>query len=164
VVDARAGTDSNKLAGAVHALAAGNLAGHSTDVRCILTRQILTYTYVGTGLVRSLVCRGESRQGGCNDWRLEFAADLRQRRGKFCGGASRHAARGGCKNYLDIWQVKPQGNVRLRNHSYHKGRPSGAHTRGRDALRAGRGCSGQSLGCIGQMEGRRNLANSVGVR
>ena len=65
---------------------------------------------------------------------MEFAAELRQR--GIAAAASRQAARGVTKNYLNIWQVKAQGEGRLRNHGpSHKDSQVARDTRA-DALRA----------------------------
>jgi hypothetical protein len=65
---------------------------------------------------------------------MEFAAELRQR--GIAAAASRQAARGVVKNYLNIWQAKAQGEGRLRNQSPdHKDGQAARDTRA-DALRA----------------------------
>ena len=68
-----------------------------------------------------------------------FAAELRQR--GIAAAASRQAARGVAKNYLNIWHVKAQGEGRLRNQRRsHKDSQVARDTRA-DALRAWNGAA-----------------------
>jgi len=71
---------------------------------------------------------------------MEFAAELRQR--GIAAAASHQAARGVAKNYLNIWQVKAQGEGRLRNQRpSHKDSQVARDARA-DALRAWSGVAG----------------------
>jgi hypothetical protein len=68
---------------------------------------------------------------------MEFAAELRER--GIAAAASRQAARGVLKNYLNIQQVKAQGEGRLRNQRpSHKDNQVARDTRA-DALRSWNG-------------------------
>ena len=74
------------------------------------------------------------RKVDLHEWRMEFAAELRQRGVE--AAASRQAARGVVKNYSPIWQVKAQGEGRLRNERpSHRVDQAALDTRA-DALRA----------------------------
>ena len=88
---------------------------------------------------------------------MEFAAELRER--GIAAAASRQAARGVVKNYLHIWQVKAQGEGRLRNHRpSHKEGQVARDTRA-DALRA---WSGVAAALSQSDKGEdRNLAKQV---
>jgi hypothetical protein len=57
--------------------------------------------------------RLDPRKADLHEWRMEFAAELRER--GIAAAASHQAARGVVKNYLNIWQAKAQGEGRLRN-------------------------------------------------
>jgi hypothetical protein len=88
---------------------------------------------------------------------MEFAAELRER--GIAAAASRQAARGVAKNYLNIWQVKAQGEGRLRNRPpSHKDSQVTRDTRA-DALRA---WSGVATALAQSDKGEdRDLANQV---
>jgi hypothetical protein len=112
-----------------------------------------------------LVVRAESdhgvrlnpRKADLHEWRMEFAPELRER--GIAAAASRQAARGVVKNHLNVWQVKAQGEGRLRNHRCsHKDSQVARDTRA-DALRAWNGVAA-ALAQSGRCEDR-NLAKQV---
>src|SRR6267378_3060183 len=107
-----AGTDSKKLLGAVQALAARHFAGHKY-VMALHTHQANPHVHVLVRAESDIGVRLNPRKADLHEWRLEFAAELRGR--GIAAAASRQAARGVVKNYLNIWQVKAQGEGRLRN-------------------------------------------------
>jgi hypothetical protein len=119
-----AGTDSRKLLAAVQALAARRFAGHKY-VMALHTHQANPHVHLLVRAESDLGVRLNPRKVDLHEWRMEFAAELRQRGVE--AAASRRAARGVVKNYLHIWQVKAQEEARLRNH-----RPS--HRDGQVAL------------------------------
>jgi len=128
-----AGTDSKKLLGAVQALAARQFAGHKY-VMALHTHQANPHVHLLVRAESDLGVRLNPRKADLHQWRMEFAAELRQR--GIAAAASRQAARGVVKNYLNIWQVKAQEEGRLRNHGpSHKDRQVARDTRA-DALRA----------------------------
>src|SRR6266404_5619021 len=130
-----AGTDSKKLLAAVQALAARQFAGHKY-VMAMHTHQANPHVHVLVRAESDTGVRLNPRKADLHEWRMEFAAELRER--GIAAAASRQAARGVVRSYLNIWQVKAQEESRLRNH-----RPS--HKDGRvgdtraDALRAWNG-------------------------
>src|ERR1700745_3003613 len=74
------------------------------------------------------------RKADLHEWRMEFAAELRQR--GIAAAGPRQAARGVAKNYPNIWQVKAQGEGRLRNQQpSHKDSQAARDTQA-EALRA----------------------------
>jgi hypothetical protein len=107
-----AGTDSKKLLGAVQARAARQFAGHKY-VMALHTHQANPHVHLLVRAESDLGVRLNPRKADLHEWRMEFAAELRQR--GIAAAASRQAARGVVKNYLSIWQVKAQGEGRLRN-------------------------------------------------
>jgi hypothetical protein len=108
-----AGTDSKKLLGAVQALAARRFAGYKY-VMALHTHQANPHVHLLVRAESDVGIRLNPRKADLHEWRMEFAAELRQR--GIAAAASRQAARGVVKNYLSIWQVKAQGEGRLRNH------------------------------------------------
>jgi hypothetical protein len=134
-----AGTDSKKLLAAVQGLAARQFAGHKY-VMALHTHQANPHVHL---LVRAESDHGvrlNPRKADLHEWRMEFAAELRER--GIAAAASRQAARGVVKNYLNIWQVKAQREGRLRNHRpSHKDGQAARDTRA-DALRAWSGVAG----------------------
>jgi hypothetical protein len=88
---------------------------------------------------------------------MEFAAELRER--GIAAAASRQAARGVVKNYLNLWQVKAQGEGRLRNHRPCHKNGQVAHDARADSLRAWSGVAT----ALGQSDKRedRDLARQV---
>src|SRR6266404_1860736 len=128
-----AGTDSKKLLGAVQALAARQFAGHKY-VMALHTHQANPHVHLLVRAESDLGVRLNPRKADLHEWRMEFAAELRQR--GIAAAASRQAARGVVKNYLSIWQVKAKEEGRLRNHGpSHKDGQVARDTRA-DALRA----------------------------
>jgi len=107
-----AGTDSKKLLGAVQALAARQFAGHKY-VMALHTHQANPHVHLLVRAESDLGVLLNPRKADLHEWRMEFAAELRER--GIAAAASRQAARGVVKNYLNIWQVKAQGEGRLRN-------------------------------------------------
>src|SRR6267143_5069890 len=107
-----AGTDSKKLLGAVQALAARQFAGHKY-VMALHTHQANPHVHLLVRAESDTGVRLNPRKADLHEWRMEFAAELRQR--GIAAAASCQAARGVVKNYLNIWQVKAQGAGRLRN-------------------------------------------------
>jgi hypothetical protein len=107
-----AGTDSKKLLAAVQALAARRFAGHKYVV-ALHTHQANPHVHLLVRAESDLGVRLNPRKVDLHEWRMEFAAELRQRGVE--AAASRQAARGVVKNYSPIWQVKAQGEGRLRN-------------------------------------------------
>jgi hypothetical protein len=134
-----AGTDSRKLLAAVQALAARQFAGHKY-VMALHTHQANPHVHLLVRAESDIGLRLNPRKADLHEWRMEFAAELRQR--GIAAAASRQAARGVVKNYLHIWQVKAQGEGRLRNHlpSHKEGQV--AHDSRADALRAWSGIAG----------------------
>src|SRR5207253_5138358 len=111
-------TDSKKLLRAVQALAARQFAGHKY-VLALHTHQANPHVHLLVRAESDLGVRLNPRKADLHERRLEFAAELRER--GIAAAASRQAARGVVKNHLNIWQVKAQGEGRLRNHpSSHK--------------------------------------------
>ena len=128
-----AGTDSKKLLGAVQALAARQFAGHKY-VMALHMHQANPHVHLLVRAESDLGIRLNPRKADLHQWRMEFAAELRGR--GIAAAASRQAARGVVKNHLDIWQVKAQGEGRLRNQRpSHKNGQAARDTRA-DALRA----------------------------
>jgi hypothetical protein len=128
-----AGTDSKKLLAAVQALAARRFAGHKY-VMALHTHQANPHVHLLVRAESDLGVRLNPRKVDLHEWRMEFAAELRQRGVE--AAASRQAARGVVKNYSPIWQVKAQGEGRLRNERpSHKDGQVARDTRA-DALRA----------------------------
>jgi len=151
-----AGTDSKKLLGAVQALAARQFAGHKY-VMALHTHQANPHVHLLVRAESDLGVRLNPRKADLHEWRMEFAADLRQR--GIAAAASRQAARGVVKNYPNIWQVKAQGEGRLRNQQLsHKGGQAARDTRA-DALRAWNGVAA-ALAQSDKWEDR-NLAKQV---
>jgi hypothetical protein len=108
-----AGTDAKKLLAAVQALAARQFAGHKY-VMALHTHQANPHVHLLVRAESDLGVRLNPRKADLHEWRMEFAAELRVR--GIAAAASRQAARGVVKNHLNIWQVKAQGEGRLRNH------------------------------------------------
>jgi hypothetical protein len=128
-----AGTDSKKLLAAVQALAARQFAGHKY-VMAMHTHQANPHVHLLVRAESDLGVRLNPRKADLHEWRMEFAAELRQR--GIAAAASRQAARGVVKNYLNIWQIRAQGEGRLRNQrSSHKDNQMARDTRA-EALRA----------------------------
>jgi hypothetical protein len=128
-----AGTDSKKLLGAVQALAARQFAGHKY-VMALHTHQANPHVHLLVRAESDIGVRLNPRKADLHEWRMEFAAELRER--GIAAAASRQAARGVVENYPSIWQVKAQGEGRLRNHRpSHKDGQTARDTRA-DALRA----------------------------
>ncbi len=128
-----AGTDSKKLLAAVQALAARQFAGHKY-VMAMHTHQANPHVHLLVRAESDLGVRLNPRKADLHEWRMEFAAELRER--GIAAAASRQAARGVAKNYLNIWQVKAQGEGRLRSQRpSHKDSQAARDTRA-DALRA----------------------------
>src|SRR5438309_4158283 len=133
-----AGTDSRKLLAAVQALAARQFPGHKY-VMAMHTHQANPHVHLLVRAESDLGVRLNPRKADLHEWRMEFAAELRQR--GIAAAASRQAARGVAKNYLNIWQVKAQGEGRLRNQRRsHKDSQVARDTRA-DALRAWNGAA-----------------------
>jgi hypothetical protein len=107
-----AGTDSRKLLGAVQALAARQFAGHKY-VMALHTHQANPHVHLLVRAESDTGVRLNPRKADLHEWRMEFAAELRER--GIPAAASRQAARGVFKTYLTIWQVKAQEEGRLRN-------------------------------------------------
>jgi hypothetical protein len=151
-----AGTDSKKLLAAVQALAARQFAGHKY-VMALHTHQANPHVHL---LVRAESDHGvrlNPRKADLHEWRTEFAAELRER--GIAAAATRQAARGVVKNYLNIWQVKAQGEGRLRNQRpSHKDSQVACDTRA-DALGAWNGVAA-ALAQSDKSEDR-NLARQV---
>ena len=151
-----AGTDSKKLLGAVQALAARQFAGHKY-VMALHTHQANPHVHLLVRAESDLGVRLNPRKADLHEWRMEFAAELRER--GIAAAASRQAARGVVKNYLNIWQVKAQGEGRLRNQRRsHKDSQVVRDTRA-DALGAWNG----GAAALAQSDKRedRNLARQV---
>jgi len=128
-----AGTDSKKLLAAVRALAARQFAGHKY-VMAMHTHQANPHVHLLVRAESDLGVRLNPRKADLHQWRMEFAAELRER--GIAAAASHQAARGVVKNHLNIWQVKAQWEGRLRNHRpSHKDGQAASDTRA-DALRA----------------------------
>ena len=128
-----AGTDSRKLLAAVQALAARRFAGHKY-VMALHTHQANPHVHLLVRAESDTGVRLNPRKADLHEWRMEFAAELRER--GIAAAASRQAARGVVKNYLNIWQAKAQGEGRLRNQPpSHKDSQVARDTRA-DALRA----------------------------
>ncbi len=128
-----AGTDSGKLLRAVQALAARQFAGHKY-VMALHTHQANPHVHLLVRAESDTGVRLNPRKADLHEWRMEFAAELRER--GIAAAASHQAARGVVKNYPHIWQVKAQGEARLKNHwPGHKGGQVARDTRA-DALRA----------------------------
>src|SRR3989442_929269 len=131
-----AGTDSKKLLAAVQALAARQFPGHKY-VMALHTHQANPHVHLLVRAESDLGIRLNPRKADLHEWRMEFAAELRER--GIAAAASRQAARGVLKNYLNIWQIKAQWESRLRNQPpSHKDGRVARDTRA-DALRAGSG-------------------------
>jgi hypothetical protein len=107
-----AGTDSKKLLGAIQALATRQFAGHKY-VMALHTHQANPHVHLLVRAESDLGVRLNPRKADLHQWRMEFAAELRQR--GIAAAASRQAARGVVKNHPHIWQVKAQGEGRLKN-------------------------------------------------
>ena len=107
-----AGTNSKKLLGAVQALAARQFAGHKY-VMALHSHQANPHVHLLVRAESDTGARLNPRKADLHAWRMEFAGELRQR--GIAAAASRQAARGVVKNHLDIWQVKAQGEGRLKN-------------------------------------------------
>ena len=134
-----AGTDARKLLAAVQALAARQFAGHKY-VLALHTHQANPHVHLLVRAESDLGVRLNPRKADLHGWRMEFAAALRER--GIAAAASRQAARGVVKNYLSIWQVKAQGEGRVRNQQRsHKDSQVARDTRA-DALRAWGGVAG----------------------
>jgi len=128
-----AGTDSKKLLGAVQALAARQFAGHKY-VMALHTHQANPHVHLLVRAESDIGVRLNPRKADLHEWRMEFAAELRER--GVAAAASRQAVRGVVRNYLSIWQIKAQGEGRLRNQRPgHKDSQVARDTRA-DALRA----------------------------
>jgi len=128
-----AGTDSKKLLAAVQALAARRFAGHKY-VMALHTHQANPHVHLLVRAESDLGVRLNPRKVDLHEWRMEFAAELRQRGVE--AAASRQATRGVVKSYSPIWQVKAQGEGRLRNERpSHRVDQAALDTRA-DALRA----------------------------
>ena len=152
-----AGTDSKKLLGAVQTLAARQFAGHKY-VMALHTHQANPHVHLLVRAESDLGVRLNPRKADLHQWRLEFAAELRQR--GVAAAASRQAARGVVKNYPNIWQVKAQGEGRLRNQRpSHKDSQVARDTRA-DALGAWNGVA-TTLAQSDKWEDR-DLARQVG--
>jgi len=103
------------------------------------THQANPHVHVLVRAESDLGARLNPRKADLHEWRMEFAAELRQR--GIAAAASHQAARGVAKNYLNIWQVKAQGEGRLRNQRRrHKNSQVARDTRA-DALRAWNGAA-----------------------
>jgi len=151
------GTDSKKLLGAVQTLAARQFAGHKY-VMALHTHQANPHVHLLVRAESDLGVRLNPRKADLHQWRLEFAAELRQR--GIAAAASRQAARGVVKNYPNIWQVKAQGEGRLRNQRpSHKDSQVARDTRA-DALGAWNGVA-TTLAQSDKWEDR-DLARQVG--
>jgi hypothetical protein len=134
-----AGTDPKKLLGAVQALAARQFAGHKY-LMALHTHQANPHVHLLVRAESDIGVRLNPRKADLHEWRMEFAAELRGR--GISAAASRQAARGVVKNYPNIWQVKAQGEGRLRNQRpSHKDSQVARDTRA-DALRAWNGVAG----------------------
>jgi hypothetical protein len=131
-----AGTDSRKLLAAVQALAARQFAGHKY-VMALHTHQANPHVHLLVRAESDVGVRLNPRKADLHEWRMEFAAELRER--GIAAAASRQAARGVVKNYLHIWQVKAQGEGRLRNHRPSQQNGQAARDTRADALRAWNG-------------------------
>ncbi len=134
-----AGTDSKKLLGAVQALAARQFADHKY-VMALHAHQANPHVHLLVRAESDLGVRLNPRKADLHEWRMEFAAELRER--GIAAAASRQAARGVVRSYLNIWQVKAQEEGRLRSHRpSHKDGQVARDTRA-DALRAWGGIAG----------------------
>jgi hypothetical protein len=128
-----AGTDSRKLLAAVQALAARRFASHKY-VMALHTHQANPHVHLLVRAESDLGVRLNPRKADLHEWRMEFAAELRER--GIAAAASRQASRGVVKNCLSIWQVKAKEEGRLKNHApSHKDSLVARDTRA-DALRA----------------------------
>src|SRR6266436_9161324 len=128
-----AGTDSRKLLAAVQALAARRFAGRKY-VMALHTHQANPHVHLLVRAESDLGVRLNPRKADLHEWRMEFAADLRQP--GIAAAASRQAARGVVKNYLNNWLVKAQGEGRLRNHRPSQKDGQAARDTRADAVRA----------------------------
>jgi hypothetical protein len=128
-----AGTDSRKLLGAVQGLATRRFAGHKY-VMALHTHQANPHVHLLVRAESDTGVRLNPRKADLHEWRMEFAAELRER--GIAAAASRQAARGVVKNYLNIWQAKAQGEGRLRNQRPSHKDSQVAHDTRADALRA----------------------------
>jgi relaxase-like protein len=151
-----AGTDSRKLLAAVRALAARQFAGHKY-VMALHTHQANPHVHVLVRAESDLGVRLNPRKPDLHEWRMEFAAELRER--GIAAAASRQAARGVVKDHLDIWQVKAQGEGRLRNQRVSYKDSQVARDTRADALRAWNGVAA-ALAQSDKAEDR-NLARQV---
>src|SRR5467141_2407 len=151
-----AGTDSKKLLGAVQALAARQFAGHKY-VMALHTHQANPHVHLLLRAESDIGIRLNPRKADLHEWRMEFAAELRER--GIAAAASRQAARGVVRNYLNIWQVKAQGQGRLRNQRPGSKDDQVARDMRADALRAWGGVAA----ALAQSDKRedRNLARQV---
>jgi hypothetical protein len=128
-----AGTDSKKLLAAAQALAARQFAGHKY-VMALHTHQANPHVHLLVRAESDLGVRLNPRKADLHEWRMEFAAELRER--GIAAAASRQAARAVVKNFQNIWQIKAQGEGRLRiDELAHKDGRAARDTRA-DALRA----------------------------
>ncbi len=107
-----AGTDSKKLLGAVQAVAERQFASHKY-VMALHTHQANPHVHLLVRAESDIGVRLNPRKADLHEWRMEFAAELRER--GIAVAASRQAARGVVRNYPNIWQAKAQGEGRLRN-------------------------------------------------
>jgi len=134
-----AGTDSKKLLAAVQALATRQFAGHKY-VMAMHTHQANPHVHLLVRAESDLGVRLNPRKADLHEWRMEFAAELREH--GIAAAASRQAARGVAKNYLNIWQVKAQGEGRLRHQRPSYKDSQVARDTREDALRAWSGVAG----------------------
>jgi hypothetical protein len=155
-----AGTHSKKLLAAVQALAARQFAGHKY-VMALHTHQANPHVHLLVRAESDLGVRLNPRKADLHEWRMEFAAELREP--GLAAAASRQAARGVVKNYLSIWQIKAQEEGRLRNQRLgHKDGQVARDTRA-DALRAWSGVAA-ALAQSDKLAVPRFGGASVGVR
>src|SRR6266404_3738412 len=151
-----AGTDAKKLLEAVQALAARQFAVYKY-VMALHTHQANPHVHLLVRAESDIGVRLNPRKADLHEWRMEFAAELRRR--GIAAAASRQAARGVVRNYLNIWQVKAKEEGRLRNQQLsHKGGQAARDTRA-DALRAWNGVAA-ALAQSDKWEDR-NLAKQV---
>jgi hypothetical protein len=121
---------------AIQALAARQFAGHKY-VMALHTHQANPHVHLLVRAESDMGIRLNPRKADLHGSRMEFAAELRER--SIAAAASRQAARGVLKNYLNIRQVKAQGEGRLRNQRpSHKDSQVARDTRA-DALRSWNG-------------------------
>jgi len=106
-----AGTDSKKLLAAVQAVAQRQFAGHKYVI-ALHTHQANPHVHLLVRAESDIGVRLNPRKADLHEWRLEFAAELRER--GIAAAASRQATRGVVRNYPSIWQAKAQGEGRLR--------------------------------------------------